>query len=293
MDFGSILTGCVARKGRDVGVFAISGADHLCSMFYARLGKDWVRYSVEVDWAAIGMAAHRHAHDPDVLVLAVSAEGEFWAMRPGGPVQATGRIAADLSGLTRVALVGDEIWCCGMGRVVWARDGSGHWRDISAMPVRPDEGVIGFTTLAGLPDGRAMAAGWRGEIWLHDASGWHLEDSGTRANFNAMSADDQGRVVVVGDRGALVEGRPGQWQVCSTDAAFNLQGVCHFGGQVFVCSDFEIFLWEDGQLVPEARFVGEDRPRTCMNLLPGAATLMSQGERDIFVFQDGRWSRVL
>jgi hypothetical protein len=180
-----------------------------------------------------------------------------------------------------------------MGRVVWARDAAGQWRDISAPPDRPDEGVIGFTALAGLPDGRAAAVGWRGEIWVRDGTRWHLEDSGSNANFNALSVDEAGNMVVVGDRGALVDGRTGQWHAHSTEPSFNLQGVCHFRSQVFVCSDFEIFLWRDGRLVPETRFENGDRPGTCLNLLPGSGLVYSQGERDVFRFDGSRWLRVV
>jgi hypothetical protein len=294
MNFGAFLSACVARKGsRDVGVFAISPADRLGSMFYALVGRDWVRYSVEVDWATVGMAAHHYAGEKDLVVVALGSEGDFWEMSPAGPQQRKGRIPGELSGVTRVAQVHEEIWLCGMGRIVWARDAAGQWRDISAPPGRPNEGVIGFTALAGLPDGRAAAAGWRGEIWVRDGTGWHLEDGGSNANFNALSVDEAGNVVVVGDRGALVDGRTGQWQAHSTGPSFNLQGVCHFHGQVFVCSDLEIFLWEDGRLVPETRFESDDRPGTCLNLLPGGGLVYSQGERDVFRFDGSRWSRVV
>lgn len=294
MEFGAFLSGCVARKGnRDIGVFAISPADRLGAMFYALVGSDWVRYSVEVDWPAIAMATHHYPGAPDLVVLAVGAEGEFWEMSPGGPQQRTGRIADDLSGVVRVARVHDEIWLCGMGRIVWARDALGQWRDISAPPAGPDDGVIGFTAIAGLPDGRALAVGWRGEIWLRDAAGWHAEDCGSNANFNALSVDETGHVVVVGDRGAVVEGRPGQWQAHGTGPSFNLQGVCHFQGQVFVASDFDLFLWRDAALVRETRFEEGDEPNTCLNLYPGGALVYSQGERDVFRFDGSRWSRVI
>ncbi len=294
MNFGAFLSGCVARRGtRDVGVFAISPADQIGSMFYALVGHDWVRYSVEVDWATVGMAAHHYTGEKDLVVLSISSESDFWEVNPAGPQQRTGRISSDLSGVTHLAQVHEEIWLCGMDRIVWARDASGQWSDISAPSGRLDEGVIGFTTLAGLPDGRAVAAGWHGEIWVRDVSGWHLEDSDSNANFNALSVDEAGNVVVVGDRGALVDGRTGQWQAYSTEPSFNLQGVCHFNDQVFVCSDFEIFLWTHGRLVRETRFDNDDRPSTCLNLLPGGGLVYSQGERDIFRFDGSRWSRVI
>lgn len=302
MEVEALLSGCVVSKGRDVGVYAVSLAEAAGTRFYALIGNgaspsgspsDWASYSLEVDWPAVGMASLRYPGEADLLVLAVGAAGEFWELRPGGPSQEAGRIAPGLSGVTRVAAVGAELWCCGMGRAVWARDAAGTWRDLSAPAPSPEEAVVGFTALAALPDRSALAAGWGGELWLHGAHGWRREVSGTRANLNAASVDERGNVVVVGDGGVLVEGRPGQWRMSQADAALNLTGVSHFQGHVFVCSEFDLFLWQDGRLIPEERFAGSDRPRSCLNLLPGGSTLASQGERDLFVFSEGRWSRVL
>jgi hypothetical protein len=76
-------------------------------------------------------------------------------------------------------------------------------------------------------------------------------------------------------------------------ADFNLQGACHFGSEVFVCSDFEIFRLIDDKLVRESRFVDESRPKTCMHLFAGGSAAYCLGERDLFRFADGRWERVI
>ena len=99
-------------------------------------------------------------------------------------------------------------------------------------------------------------------------------------------------MVIVGDRGGLVVGRPGQWSALDCRNDFNLQGVCHFGDEVFVCSDFEIFRLKDGFLRRETRF-GDEPPATCMNFLVGKSCVYSQGERHLYRFDGRQWVNVL
>jgi len=87
-------------------------------------------------------------------------------------------------------------------------------------------------------------------------------------------------------------GRLDHWTVIDVNTNRNLQGVCHFGGGVFVCTDFELYRVENGSLVAETRFANNDEPETCMNLIAGRNSLFSQGERDLFRFDGNIWTRV-
>lgn len=294
MEPSAFLTGCVANKGRDVPIFAVaSSPPNEGTIFYARPGSDWVRYSVEVEWAAIAMAVLRYAGAADVLVVALGAQGQFWELEPGRSAQRTGQLPDAVSDVTNAAVVHGAIWLCGMDRIAWMRDAQGHWHDMSAPPGQSGDGVVGFTAIAQASPDEVVAVGWGGEIWWRDRSGWQLQDSGTNANLNAVAAISETEVVAVGDRGVVVQGTHGRWQVFATLAAFNLQDACCFDGEVFVCSDFELFLWRNGSLEPETRFAAQDRPATCMRLRAGAQTLFSIGESDIFRFEQGLWTRVI
>jgi hypothetical protein len=292
MKISAFLCGCVVHKGRDVGLFAVAPREQPGTVFHALIDRAWHPYKTTVEWPSMGMAGVLYPGAQDWLILGVGAEGQTWELEPASRAQRLGRIAPGLSGVTRASAFGDTLWICGMDRIVWSRDVSGRWSDRSAPSARLEEGVTGFTAIAAAPPGIAVAVGWRGEIWLLGKQGWELQDSGTNANFNAVSTGADGEIVAVADGGVLVAGRRDQWTVVPTGASFNLQGVCHFGGEVFVCSDFEIFRWQGDALVRETRFVDDDRPRTCMNMLPGADSVVSQGERDIFRFVNGVWSRV-
>lgn len=99
--------------------------------------------------------------------------------------------------------------------------------------------------------------------------------------------------MVAGDRGSLIAGRAGHWTPMSTGTISDLKGVCHFGDEIFVCTDLEILRWQDNRLIPETRFAGDERPKTCMNFLVGGEGVYSQGEQNLYCFgPEGAWKRI-
>lgn len=293
MKVNAVLTGCCVHKNRDIPVFAVEpdgrGGE---TTFHVLIGSRWTGYDEEPEWLAAGMAGALYPGATDWVIVAASAEGELWELTPGTAAERRLKVPGDALELTRLVTLGGLIYACGMDRVVLRREANADWSDISAPPGDDDDTVVGFTDLASLADGTLIAVGWRGEIWLQWHAAWSAEDSGSNANFNAVSVGPDGSVVVVGDGGAVVVGRPSQWKVLDSGTEFNVQDVCHFNNNIFVCTDFEIFRLESARLVPEDRFASDDRPGTCMNLIPGKDTLYCQGEQDIFRFAEGVWSRV-
>jgi hypothetical protein len=293
MEMNAVLTGCVLFKDREVALFAFepAGRANEC-VFRVLLGSQWHVFDVEPKWIPVGMAAARYPGAADFIIVASSSEGHIWELVPSTGDEHEGKIEGDYSGITKVTSIDDAVWACGMDRIVLRRDANGRWSNVSAPEANVDEGVIGFTALAQSAPGELVAVGWKGEIWLRSNDAWDRQDSGTRANFNAVSAGPDGQLVVVGDNGSIVVGRRDQWSVLDIDPDLNLQGVCHFADQVFISSDFELFRLEGRTLAPEARFADGDRPRTCMNLYAGKESVFSQGEKDIFRFNEGAWARV-
>ncbi len=295
MKIEAVLSGCVVqRNGRDIAVCAMqeAGAGGRTS-FHVLLGSDWFGYEEEPEWPAISMAGVQDPRAGELVIVAVAADGRTWELNPGTKVERLARVAEGHSGITRLATLHDAIWACGMGRAVWRRDGNGQWSDLSAPKGTLADGITGFTGIAETEPGTLLAAGWRGEIWLRSNGVWTQEDSPSNSNFNNLSVAPSGEVVVVGDRGGLVVGRPGRWLAIDTRTDFNLQGVCHFAEETFICTDFEIFRLVDGKLLRETRFVDDERPATCMNFMVGSNSVYSQGERDLYRFQDGLWASAL
>jgi hypothetical protein len=294
MNVEAILAGCVIHRGRDIVVCAMqeAGASGRTS-FHVLLGNDWFGYEEEPEWAAAGIAATQYAGTDEIVVVAVAPDGRTWELNPSTKVERLGRVAPGHAGVTRLASLSDVIWACGMGRLALWRDAAAQWHDVSAPKSTLADGVKGFTGIAEAAPGKQIAVGWAGEIWIRTAGTWHQQQSPSNSNFNAVSVGKDGEVVVVGDRGGLVVGREDQWRALALRGDFNLQGVCHFGGDVFVCSDFEIFRLVDDTLIRESRFAGESGPNTCMHLFAGGDAAFCLGERDLFRFAEGSWAKVL
>jgi hypothetical protein len=295
MNIEAILTSCVVRKGnRDILVCAMQAADGGGrTSFHVLLGDKWFGYDAEPEWAASGLASALYPSADDIVVVAAAPDGRTWELNPASHAERLARLNdGDHAGITRLASIDNAIWACGMGRVVIRRDANGQWVDLSAPKNPVAQGITGFTGMAALPSGKQIAVGWSGEIWVRSKNAWLQEDSPTNSNLNNVSVGIDGEAVIVGDKGGLVVGKPGQWTALDCRPDFNLQGVCHFGADVFICSDFEIFRLVDGLLVRETRFEGSP-PDTCMNLHAGDSMAYSQGERHIYRFDGVKWSNAL
>ena len=292
MLMSAVLTGCALFKNRDIALFAFEPYGKAGeTVFRVLVGTEWRHYKIEPGWASIGMAAAKYPAQPDWIIVAASSEGHLWELTPGGSAEKETRIPGDYDGLTKLAAIDDAVWACGMGRLVLRRNADGTWTNLSAPDPPLEEGVIGFNGIAGTAE-EVTAVGWKGEIWVRTDDRWEAQDSGTNTHLNAVSVSPKGEVVAVGDDGTVVVGRRNRWSVLDINVEFNFQGVCHFGDEVFICSDFDIYRLEKDRLVAETRFAAGEEPRTCMNLLPAKESVFSQGEKDIFKFTEGVWTRV-
>jgi len=265
-------------------------ANSAFSVFY----KDqWFRYDHTPDWSAIAMAATKYLGESNWLVLALSSSGALWELYPKGPVESLAQIPQHRVGLTNLATLGDTIAACGMGRVCCVRDRAGRWTDISAPWPSTDEGVIGFTALAGSSEQFFYAVGWQGEIWARGGGTWQRQDSPSNANLNAIVVADNGAVCCVGDHGAMIRGAGGAWDVIETGSDANLVDVCIHDGQLFTCSESVIFrLTDDGLVEDFAGGDGEDVPRTALKLVSDGRVLYSVGPYDVFRRLADGWERL-
>jgi hypothetical protein len=293
MKMKTVLTGGATCRKAEAAVFALEPLHNLNhSVFRVLLGGKWYSYKSEPEWMAVGLGFAQHPSNDELIVVAGSSEGDLWELQTTTSVERLSRIPGDYRGITKYAAIDQTIWACGMGRIVLRRNRDGSWTNTSAPKPALDEGVIGFTAIAGSPTGEIFTVGWKGEVWILENGVWAPQDTGTSANLNAVSIGPDGRAVVVGDNGMLIVGARDQWSVVDVGIGGNLQGVCHFGEEIFVCTDFELFLFDGKTVSLETRFGGGDTPKTCMNLIVCEKFVLSQGERDIFKYSGKVWERV-
>jgi hypothetical protein len=262
------------------------------SLFCTYFQDCWYSYQTTPEWSAIAIAAAKYPDELRRVVLAISVSGKVWELRPEDRSESLSSIP-DQTGFTNLATIEDVIYGCGMGRVVMRRDSTGHWSDISAPKPDFNEGVIGFTALAGLSGSLLYAVGWRGEIWTYSVDGWTNEDAPTNANLNSLAIGSDGIVYAVGDGGAMLKGRRGHWEVVETETDFNLIDVCVHAGTVYVCTDFEVLRLGATGLQSEFREDDGDAPATCLKLVSdGANRLYSIGPYDVFLHEENSWRRL-
>jgi len=291
------LSGCVtADKPRTlfcaVELIASADAGQPNTTFGVHHEERWYTYQTRTEWSALAMAAVKYPNDPRWLVLGLAPSGAVWELYPKGPAESLARVSADV-GFTNLAAIGDAAYACGMGRLCFRREASGQWINLSAPWPHIDEGVIGFTAMAGASSELFYAVGWGGEIWARIGSVWERQDSPTNQNLNAIAIAADGTAYCVGDNGAMLKGSRGVWEVIDTGVDANLLDVCIHAGQVFVCSDFEVMRLGDDGLTADFAGGTDDVPGTCLKLIPaGDEYLYSVGPHDVFMRTTLGWERL-
>jgi hypothetical protein len=267
--------------------------DVLNSTFFCLDGDELTKYETSVGWPAIAAATIKLDGANRVLVY-IAPGGDYWEVDVQTVEETTGRIAEASFALTALAVIEHAILACGMGRMVFRRDGKANWKSVGPTEPLPETGIVGFQDIAGFSAEEIYAVGWQGEIWSGTLDGrWRRVDSPVSANLNAVCCAPDGLAYAVGDGGVMVRGRGDKWEVLDTQRQENLMDVAEFGGTVFVVSDFRILKLRDDRLVPEDAFKMPDRPGTCLQLWKAEDGLISMGPKDLFRLDAGSWSRVV
>lgn len=252
----------------------------------------WSIYDEIVNWRAQGMASIKPASQR--IVVALGTRGQYFELESESGDEYTGTTIGLFVLVRRLAAIGDAIFAVGMGRSVIRRVDRGRWIEFGPGTTNADQDqVVGFEGIDGFSADDIYVAGWRGEIWRWFGGGWQEIDSPTSANLNAVACGADGVVYVVGDGGSMVRGAGDLWEAIDTQRPENLQDVAIFGEDVFVVTDYAILRLAPIGLIAEDRFVGGDRPSTCLHLLMAEDGVVSMGPKDLFVFSGGMWRRVV
>ncbi len=271
----------------------LDGADEPNSTFLFIDGDKTARFTTSMAWPAIAMATLKLASQGRV-VCAIGAAGELWEGTPINASHVHGDIGIGNGSWRSMGVIGNDVYACGMDRVVARRTGTLQWSHLSAPPAIDDKLIVGFESIDGFSTKDIYAVGWQGEIWQRKGARWRQIDSPVSANLNAVCCSEAGVVYAVGDGGVMLKGRDDHWTVLDTGLTENLQDVRDFDGKVYVVTDFDILELANERLQPVAALVGvDDAPDTCLHLLKSADGLVSLGQKDVFKLYAGKWTRVV
>jgi hypothetical protein len=297
-DVWQFLCGCLGGNEPKHPFFAVenielANAGRINSYFCVYHEHQWYTYSESPEWTAIAMTATRSPDDTHWVVIAMDQAGMIWELHPHEVTESFSQILPERLAMTNLATINNTIYACGMGRVLMRRNTNGEWIDISAPWPNTSEGVIGFTCVSGLNNSLIYAIGWQGEIWSYCGEKWIKEDSPTNANLNALAVDVDGTAYIVGDNGAMLKGSQGCWEVINSETDLNLTDVCIHMGDIYVCSDFEVYRLAKSGLELCYEQEDEDVPQTCLKLFSaGLNGLYSMGSYDVFLFVNNKWCRL-
>ena len=293
----TFLSGCAPFH--DLIFFAksldeLEEADQPNSTFLYIDGTSSYRYSEStVSWPVISLVTIKPEGAQRTL-FALGPNGELWEGTAPDGKHVIGEIGLSGGAWRSLALVGDELFACGMARLAAVRTGPLMWRDISAPPAIDDKLIVGFESIDGFSANDLYAVGWQGEIWHRKSKRWRQIDSPVSSNLNAICCSEDGIAYAVGDGGVMLRGRDDVWSEIVTGITDNLQDVRDFGGKVYVVTDFAILELAGSALKPVTAFADpDDEPDTCLHLLKAVDGLVSLGQKDVFKLFGGKWQRVI
>lgn len=250
------------------------------------------KYDDDGGWPAISMATCKPGGGPGVVV-AIGPNGDYWEVVPSTMVESMGMISGFAGNLRRVVAVNGEFMACGMNRVVLLRQALGRWASVGPGAKQGDPAIVGFEDIDGWSAEEIYAVGWHGEIWWRDRGKWKQVDSPTNTTLSSLAIGTDGVAYAVGHDGTLVKGRRDQWRLVDTGMLANLKDVSASDGVVRVCSDFALYTLTPSGLMPDDDFADEDRPATCLHLLPAPGAVFSLGTKDLFIRDGGPWRRIV
>lgn len=254
---------------------------------------EWMKYNESVSWPALDMATVKLG-DSGRTVVAIGPAGQYWELDDDSVRENLGVIADDAPTMRALATIDHTIYACGMSRRVYRREALDQWRPVGPNVPLPDEFiVVGFERMCGFSEKEIYAVGWMGEIWRYDQRRWMQLDSPVSTTLHSVTCAPDGNVYAVGARGVMLRGRGDAWTVLESGQRGNLMDVAYYDGTVYVVTNFRILKLVGDVLVEETDFATNDRPATCLHLLPAADGLFAMGTSDLFRRTTGAWERVV
>jgi hypothetical protein len=200
----------------------------------------------------------------------------------------------DLRHITFVRPIGIHIVAVGMSRMVYQRHvGGGGWRAIDAgvrVP-RSSSEVAGFKCIDGDDQGRYLAVGLYGELWLYESSHWRRLASPTRVPLEAVRWVGN-TVYVAGGNGVLLRGPPDALEIlphaATTQKFWSIES---FEDTLYLATrDHSLWKLEGDALNPVVPAPG--RSVTTGWLHANDGVLLSVGEHDAMVFDGKAWRMI-
>lgn len=241
-----------------------------------------------------------NADAPDLMC--VSVDGDVHILSKDGKskhqIDTSENGPSHLVQLKVVQRIGASVFAAGMARRVYRLESDGGWSAVDEnvfVPRSQRTEPCGFWALAGNSETDMCAAGLRGELWIHNDTGWQQQESPTNVALTSSATMTNGEFCVAGLVGTVLCGRADSWRVVEHETtAKDFWGCATFAESTYLATYDGIYRLNDDQseLVP-IDLAPVSNPSTAL-LHASGGTLWSVGQKDLIFTRDGiEWQRVV
>lgn len=224
------------------------GTDAEFTRIAAVRNQDWVHLG-DMDAIAWSMCAY-HVTGGRVLSV-LSRDGSVVTF--SGVERREQQIENERNYLFQIARIEDTLYCCGGGGRVFREEG-GAWapHDDGLVPDDAEERAsAAWFGIAGTSESDIYCVGNRGAIAHFDGERWTRIDSPTNRSLERVLCRESGEVIACGREGTVLRGRGGEWAAIG-DPSYteHFWGVAEYRNEVYICSDPDLWVIRDTELVP-------------------------------------------
>lgn len=244
------------------------------------------------------------SNDRNVLA-ALAMDGTLYLRKLNGDIDTLHIDTADggpseYRHISTMRLIGDRLYACGMGRIVYASDSRARkWRRIDNN-MRIEFGkyeIAGFRDIAGRGDGRLFVCGLAGELWFFDGAKWICEDIPTNVNLTALGISANDQVLVGGSQGTVIAGDHDKWRLlewADGDSSFRITSIATVGNEVFAATQEGALLSISPNQIQQVDMSSEYFADIQIERVVATGNrALGISQKDISFYENGKWQRVL
>lgn len=241
----------------------------------------WAHYMI--DWPTISLAVQSHAN---LTVLALDPFGRVH-VATGGTRTAESIDPSKDGPMREIRSIAGCIYAVGMQRQAYRRVADGQWHRFdndAVAPLRATE-VSSFDSIDGFGGHDLYAAGLDGAIW-HWNGRWHALDSPTSAGLEKVLCTGDGRTIVAGQLGTLIEGRESLFRIVDTGQLKDtIWDLAWFRGAIYASTLYALYRFDaNGFARVDTGLPGHD---SFANLSTNGTSLWSIGRTQLARTVDG------
>ncbi|WP_127958454.1 hypothetical protein [Serratia microhaemolytica] len=166
----------------------------------------------------------------------------------GGSVECIDK--GNAPGIQNIKCINGYAYAVGLRRAIYKRPEIGYWVKLDAgFPEDDMESDQGFVDLDAFNEQDIYAVGNSGDIWHYNGSIWTQCGFPSNETLSSVVCAPDGQVYVGGMGGNLWVGRQHSWRcVYQGDSALEWNEMRWFQDQLWLCSDYELKVWNGKQM---------------------------------------------